>query len=84
MAKLPVYQQQTKVSGAKATGVDFGSQVGQATSQLGTTLNQIGDNIIQRNEVIDRVRQANSFDQGTLQEFEAWKTNEDITNPKAV
>ena len=84
MAKLPVYQQQTKVSGAKATGVDFGSQVGQATSQLGNTLNQIGDNIIQRNEVIDRVRQANSFDQGTLQEFEAWKTNEDITNPKAV
>ena len=84
MAKLPIRQQQTRPQGARASGADFGSQVGQTTAGTGSELFEIGDRIKRRDEVIDRVRLQGQFNQLASQELEAWSTTEDVTNPDSV
>lgn len=90
MARIPVYQQQTKqVSVAQPEGLalqstGLHSRVAKAEQQLGNTLLNIGTNIKNRSDTIDRVRQTNAFDQEAVTQLERMSTEQDITDPRTT
>lgn len=62
MAQFPIYRQQTVAQGPRASAAEFGGQVGQAMTQVGNTLTDIGVNMKRREDTIDRTMKARDFD----------------------
>jgi len=84
MAKLPMYQRRVTPQAPEATAQQFGSGVAAAQGDMGNVLQQIGDNMRRRNEVIDRVRLLTDFDQTAMMDMEALQAGEDFTDPAAL
>lgn len=84
MARLPIYEQQTRPQAPTASGADFGAGVGQAIAQGGDVLAQIGERIQTRNETINRVRTMNQFEQQAQEDFVALQQSEDISDPASI
>jgi len=84
MARFSVYQQQTKPQPTAMTPQAAGAGVGQAMSQMGDTFSTIGANIQQRNDVLERVRLLNQFDQDSINNLETYRTTGDLTNPETL
>lgn len=84
MARFPVYTQQTKPQPSAMTPQAAGAGVGQAMSQVSDTLSTIGANIQQRDDVIERVRLLNQFDQDSITRLEEMRTTGDITSKDTV
>lgn len=79
-----MYQQKTRAQAPTASGADFGSGAGQALSQQGDVLAQIGDRIMLRNETINRVRVMNQFEQQVQEDFATLQQSEDISDTDAI
>jgi hypothetical protein len=62
MAQFPIYRQQTIAQAPRASAAEFGGQVGQAMTQVGNTLTEIGVNMKRREDTIDRTMKARDFD----------------------
>lgn len=84
MPRLPIYEQQSVAQPTMSTPDTFGAGSAQVVAQQGDILAQIGDRIQRRNEVIDRVRQMNAFEQSVNEDLTALRATEDIADPQKV
>lgn len=76
MARLPMYQQQTVMDSPRASGAEFGGQVGQAMAQTGNVLQDIGVTMKRREDVIDRTVRARDFDNWAQESLRALETQD--------
>ena len=84
MAKLPVYEQQTRAESPVATPESMGGAMGRATQDIGRTLADIGETMQRRESTIDRVQKLNSFDQEAVTSLEALQTDESIASKSTL
>lgn len=84
MPRLPFYEQQTSINPRQATAEQFGSGAGAALQEAGNVLGQIGANVRQREETIDRVRLLTDFDRQAIVDLEALQTTGDIAATQTV
>lgn len=83
MARLPMYQQQTVMDAPRASGAEFGGQVGQAMAQTGNVLQDIGVTMKRREDVIDRTVRARDFDAFAQEALRALET-QDLARAETV
>jgi hypothetical protein len=78
MAKLPIYQQQTRAKSSLATPQSFGSQIGQAMSQFGQTVSKLGQ-VVQKAKDAERVARRDAYyaQSSAILEGEVQKINAD-------
>lgn len=84
MARLKIYEQQTRPQGTQVTPQDMGANVGVEMQNMGNTLTDIGLNIQRRNDVLEQVRGFSGFDQEAINTLNALNSTEDIANPATV
>lgn len=84
MARLPLYEQQTRPQGTQVTPQDMGANVGVQMQNMGNTLTDIGMNIQRRNDVLETVRGFSTFDQEAMTTLNALNATEDIANPATI
>jgi hypothetical protein len=84
MAKLPVYEQQTRAESPVATPESMGGGMARATQDIGRTLADIGETMQRRESTIDRVQQLNSFDQEAVTSLEALQADESIASKSTL
>jgi hypothetical protein len=84
MAKLPVYEQQTRAESPVATPESMGGAMGRATQDIGRTLADIGETMQRRESTIDRVQKLNTFDQEAVTSLEALQSDESISSKSTL
>jgi len=84
MPRLPMYEQQTRPSGAEMSPRAAGAGIGEAMIAGGDALAQVGANIQRRADVIEQVRRYGEFETEAISMFEATVAGEDISNPEVV
>lgn len=84
MAKLPVYEQQTRAETPVATPESMGGAMGRATQDIGRTLADIGETMQRRESTIDRVQKLNTFDQEAVTSLEALQSDESISSKSTL
>lgn len=84
MAKLNMYEQQTTVGSVRADPQSFGAGVGQAVSQAGGAMLDIGDMMMRREEAIETAKAARELDEWGQQSLTAINDTDDISSPKTV
>lgn len=84
MAKLPIYEQQTRTQAPQATTEGMGGGVARATQEFGNTLAEIGATMQRRENTIDRVQKLNTFDQEAVTSLEALQTDNSIASKATV
>lgn len=84
MAKLPVYEQQTRAESPVATAESMGGSMGRAAQDMGRILGDIGETMQRRESTIDRVQKLNTFDQEAVTSLEAIQTNDSIASKSAL
>jgi len=84
MAKLPVYEQQTRAETPVATTESMGGAMGRATQDIGRTLADIGETMQRRESTIDRVQKLNTFDQEAVTSLEALQSDESISSKSTL
>lgn len=84
MAKLPIYEQQTRAQSPQATTESMGGAMGRATQEFGGTLAEIGMAMQRRENTIDRVQKLNVFDQEAITSLEAIQADKSISSKAAV
>lgn len=84
MAKLPIYEQQTRAQAPQATTESMGGAMGRATQEFGGTLAEIGMAMQRRENTIDRVQKLNVFDQEAITSLEAIQADKSISSKVAV
>lgn len=84
MAKLPIYEVQSRPQGGQLSAQAMGANIGQAASDMGSTLVNIGDAMMRRQEVIERVQLLNSFDQSAVSDLEAVQADGSIVSKDTI
>lgn len=84
MAKFPMYEQQTSVGSVRASAQDFGAGVGQAVTQAGDMVNDLGMHIKRRQDVIERVQLMGELDKYAQDSLTAVNDTEDISQQATV
>ena len=84
MAKLPVYEQQTRAETPVATTESMGGSMARATQDIGRTLADIGETMQRRESTIDRVQKLNTFDQEAVTSLEALQSDESISSKSTL
>lgn len=84
MAKLPMYEQKTTATSARATPEGFGSGIGRAYAEMGNTLSEISERKQRREDVIDRTRLLGQFDTTAMTDLEALQAGGDMTSKQTV
>lgn len=84
MAKLPVYEQQTRAESPVATAESMGGSMARATQDIGRTLADIGETMQRREDVIEGVGNNNTFNNDTVKEFEAIRVDQSIASKGTV
>lgn len=84
MAKLPLYEQQTRAQSPQATTESMGGAMGRATQAVGSVLAEIGDTMQRRESTIDRVQKLNAFDQESITSLEAVQADKSIASRSTV
>lgn len=84
MAKLPIYEQQTRAQAPQATTESMGGAMGRATQEVGGALAEIGAAMQRRENTIDRVQQLNTLDQEAVTSFEALQSDKSIAKKDTV
>lgn len=84
MAKLPIYEVQSRPQGGQVSPEAMGAGIGQAVADMGATLTDIGVATQRRQEVIDRVQLLNSFDQTAVTDLEAVQADGSIASKDTV
>lgn len=84
MAKLPVYEQQTRAQAPEATTESMGGAMGRAAQDFGNTLAEIGATMQRRESTIDRVQRLNTFDQEAITSLEAVQSDKSIASKETV
>lgn len=84
MAKLPMYEQKTTATSARATPEGFGSGIGRAYTEMGNTLSEISERKQRREDVIDRTRLLGQFDTTAMTDLEALQAGGDMTSKQTV
>jgi len=84
MAKLPVYEQQTRAETPVATAESMGGSMARATQDIGRTLADIGETMQRRESTIDRVQKLNTFDQEAVTSLEALQSDESISSKSTL
>lgn len=84
MAKLPVYEQQTRAESPVATPESMGGGMARATQDIGRTLADIGETMQRRESTIDRVQKLNTFDQEAVTSLEALQSDESISSKSTL
>jgi hypothetical protein len=84
MARLPIYTQETTVQGTRSTPDMYGAGENRAQVERSQNLSDLGDAIMRRSEVIDRVRLMSDFDAEAMRMMEAAQTEGDITSDETL
>lgn len=84
MAKLNMYEQQTTLGSVRADPQSFGAGVGQAVTQAGGAMLDIGDKMMRRDETIESAKMGRELDEWGQQSLNAINDTEDISSPATV
>ena len=84
MPRLPMYTTQTTASSPRSNAQMFGSGTAEAQVQRAQNFSDLGDAIMRRSEVIDRVRRQSDFDAEAMRMLEAAQTEGDITSEETL
>ena len=83
MPRLNLYEQQTTAQGPRASGADFGAAPAQALEGAGNELQDIGNRIQERENLSDRQRLREAFEEAAvpmLDDFDKRQTST-VRNP---
>jgi hypothetical protein len=84
MPRLNLYEQQTSASGPRASGADFGAAPAQAMGETANQLFQIGNRIQEREDLSDRQRLRESFEEAAVPMLNDFDKRRDISSKESI
>ena len=84
MPRLNLYEQQTSAQGPRASGADFGAAPAQALEGAGNALYEIGRRIQERENLSDRQRLREAFEEAALPMVEDFEKRTDISSKESI
>jgi hypothetical protein len=84
MPRLNLYEQQTSAQGPRASGADFGAAPAQALEGMGTELQVIGNRIQERENLSDRQRLREAFEEAAVPMLDDFDKKKDISSKESI
>ena len=84
MPRLNLYEQQTTAQGPRASGADFGAAPAQALEGAGNELQVIGNRIQERENLSDRQRLRESFEEAAVPMLDDFDKNPEISGKESI
>jgi hypothetical protein len=84
MPRLNLYEQQTSASGPRASGADFGAAPAQAMGEMADQLFKIGNRIQEREDLSDRQRLRESFEEAVVPMLDDFGKRQDISSKESI
>jgi hypothetical protein len=84
MPRLNLYEQQTTAQGPRASGAEFGAAPAQAMEGAGNELQVIGNRIQERENLSDRQRLRESFEEFAVPALDGFDKNPEISGKESI
>ena len=84
MPRLNLYEQQTTAQGPRASGADFGAAPAQALEGAGNELQVIGNRIQERENLSDRQRLREAFEEFAVPALDGFDKNPEISGKESI
>ena len=84
MPRLNLYEQQTTAQGPRASGADFGAAPAQAIEGMGNELQVIGNRIQERENLSDRQRLRETFEEVAVPMLNDFDKNPEISSKESI
>ena len=84
MPRLNLYEQQTTAQGPRASGAEFGAAPAQALEGAGNVLQDIGNRIQERENLSDRQRLREAFEESAVPMLDDFDKREDINSKESI
>ena len=84
MPRLNLYEQQTSAQGPRASGADFGAAPAQALEGFGDEMFKIGERIQERENLSDRQRLRESFEEAAVPMLNDFDKKKDINSKESI
>ena len=84
MPRLNLYEQQTSAQGPRASGADFGAAPAQALEGAGNALYEIGQRIQEREDLSERQRLRESFEEAVVPMLNDFDKKKDINSKESI
>ena len=84
MPRLNLYEQQTTAQGPRASGAEFGAAPAQALEGAGNELQVIGNRIQERENLSDRQRLRESFEEAAVPMLDDFDKNPEISGKESI
>ena len=84
MPRLNLYEQQTTAQGPRASGADFGAAPAQALEGAGNELQVIGNRIQERENLSDRQRLREAFEEAAVPMLDDFDKRRDINSKESI
>jgi len=84
MPRLNLYEQQTTAQGPRASGAEFGAAPAQALEGMGAEMFKIGERIQERENLSDRQRLRESFEEAAVPMLDDFDKRRDINSKESI
>ena len=84
MPRLNLYEQQTSAQGPRSSGADFGAAPAQALEGAGAEMFKIGERIQERENLSDRQRLRESFEEAAVPMLDDFDKKKDINSKESI
>ena len=84
MPRLNLYEQQTSAQGPRASAADFGAAPAQALEGAGSALYEIGQRIQEREDLSERQRLRESFEEAVVPMLDDFGKRRDINTKESI
>ena len=84
MPRLNLYEQQTTAQGPRASGAEFGAAPAQALEGMGNVLQDIGNRIQERENLSDRQRLRETFEEFAVPALDGFDKNPEISGKESI
>ena len=84
MPRLNLYEQQTSAQGPRSSGAEFGAAPAQALEGMGAEMFKIGERIQERENLSDRQRLRESFEEAAVPMLDDFDKKKDINSKESI